>query len=108
MSLLEREHLAPCAERAAELGRENRLAEDTAARRQREDEALRLNDLDLYDVRLEKGASVTLPHRPGWARYFFVYSGSVEAERTRFDQAESGLITDFAELVLRAIEPLRT
>jgi redox-sensitive bicupin YhaK (pirin superfamily) len=63
------------------------------------------NDLDLYDVRLEKGASVTLPHRPGWARYFFVYSGSVEAERTRFDQAESGLITDFAELVLRAIEP---
>jgi quercetin 2,3-dioxygenase len=60
------------------------------------------NDIDLYDIRLETGASAPLPHRPGWARYFFVYSGSVEVERTRFECAESGLTTDAAELVLRA------
>ena len=63
------------------------------------------NDIDLHDIRLEAGASAALPHRPGWSRYFFVYAGRVEAGGTRFDQAESGLTTDPAELVLRAVEP---
>jgi quercetin 2,3-dioxygenase len=63
------------------------------------------NDIDLYDLRLEAGAFAALPNRPGWARYFFVYSGSVAADGKRFDQAESGLTSDPAELVLRAVEP---
>ncbi|ANY83739.1 hypothetical protein BB934_36510 (plasmid) [Microvirga ossetica] len=63
------------------------------------------NDIDLHDIRLEAGASTALPHRPGSSRYFFVYAGMVEAEGTRFNQGESGLTTDPAELVLRAVEP---
>jgi quercetin 2,3-dioxygenase len=63
------------------------------------------NEIELHDIRLEAGASAPLPHRPGWSRYFFVYSGSVETEGTRFEQAESGLTTGPARLVLRAVEP---
>ena len=36
---------------------------------------------------------------------FYVYSGTVEAQGTRFEQAESRLTSDLADLVLRAIEP---
>ena len=47
MSLLKTKHLAPGAERASELGAENRLAEHAAARRQRDHVAITIDASDM-------------------------------------------------------------
>ncbi|WP_262266105.1 pirin family protein [Microvirga yunnanensis] len=45
------------------------------------------NDVDIYDIRLEAGASTMLPLRPGWSWYFFVYAGrhAVRPDREQID-----------------------
>src|ERR1700751_4052316 len=47
MPLFKRKHLAPGAERAAQFGRENRFAEDAAARRERDHVALAIDARDV-------------------------------------------------------------
>jgi redox-sensitive bicupin YhaK (pirin superfamily) len=49
------------------------------------------NNLHLYDVRLEEGASARVPEIAGWNAYVYVYSGRVEAEGRSFAEGESGL-----------------
>lgn len=60
------------------------------------------NDVHLYDARLDTDATVTLPSRPDWDTYFYVFEGAVEANGTGFDEAESGLLVDEQDLALTA------
>lgn len=50
------------------------------------------NEVHLYDIRLDSGATIELPSLPQWDTYFYVFSGAVVVEGNRFDEAESGLL----------------
>jgi redox-sensitive bicupin YhaK (pirin superfamily) len=58
------------------------------------------NDVHFYDVRLDDGASATIPRMPGWDSYFFVFNGEIEVEGVRFAEAESGLLTGAGQAAL--------
>lgn len=60
------------------------------------------NDVHLYDIRLDEGATGRLPSRDGYDTYFYVFEGAVETAGTRFEEAESGLLVDDRDLALTA------
>jgi quercetin 2,3-dioxygenase len=61
------------------------------------------NDVHFYDIRLDKGAEVSLPQAPlGWHIYFYVFTGLVTSDGQLFSEAETGLIQDADGPRLRA------
>lgn len=62
------------------------------------------NRIAFFDLRLRRGASVTLPERRGWATYLYIFEGEVEAGGMRFTQAESALDPEGHAHKLTAIE----
>lgn len=61
------------------------------------------NAVHCYDAALAVGATTTLPTREGWATYFYVFEGCVEANGQMFDEAESGLVQASSGVELRAV-----
>jgi len=51
------------------------------------------NDVHFYDCRLDAGASVSLPSRPGWDTYLYVFEGAVTVEDASVGYTESALVT---------------
>jgi redox-sensitive bicupin YhaK (pirin superfamily) len=52
------------------------------------------NDVQLYDLRLEKDQTVPMPEIPeGWHYWFYVFTGEVKAGNLSFAEGESGLVT---------------
>ncbi len=62
------------------------------------------NDVQFYDVRLDAGASVSLPSVSNWDAYFYVFEGAVEVDGVSFEQTESGLTTQPDDVQLTASE----
>ncbi len=62
------------------------------------------NDVRFYDIRLDSGASVSLPSVPDWDAYFYVFEGAVEADDVPVEQTESGLSTEPDGVRLTATE----
>ncbi len=62
------------------------------------------NDVNFYDVHLDKGASAGLPVIRGWDTYFYVFEGKVIANETSFDRTEQGLLVNADELKVTAQE----
>jgi len=63
------------------------------------------NQVNLFDIRLDEGASARLPEIPGWSAYVYVYSGLVEVDGQTFGEGESGLDPAPNGLVLTAKAP---
>ena len=63
------------------------------------------NEVHLFDIALEAGASARLPVLAGWSVYFYVYSGLVESEGQTFGEGESGLAVEAEALTLVAGAP---
>ena len=51
------------------------------------------NDVHLFDIRLDAGASADLPSIPGWDAYLFVFTGGVEVAGIPLGEAETALLT---------------
>jgi redox-sensitive bicupin YhaK (pirin superfamily) len=51
------------------------------------------NDVDFYDCRLAAGATTTLPSRPGWHTYLYVFDGAVEVADEPVGYTESAFVT---------------
>ncbi|MFU8869984.1 pirin family protein [Natronococcus sp.] len=62
------------------------------------------NDVHCYDCRLEADATVTLPSRPGWDTYLYVFEGAVTVGDASVGHAESALVTGEADVSVTAIE----
>ncbi|ELY92396.1 Pirin domain-containing protein [Natrialba hulunbeirensis JCM 10989] len=62
------------------------------------------NDVHFYDGRLDDGASVELPERPGWDTYFYVFDGAVTVADTTFETADSGLLVGESDTTVTAQE----
>lgn len=62
------------------------------------------NEVHLYDIRLDEGASAELPSLPRWDTYFYLFTGDVEVDGTRFGEAESGMLTEEDALTVKAHE----
>lgn len=62
------------------------------------------NEVDLYDVRLDGGASVDLPSIDGRDTYVYVFTGRVEVDDAEFGEAETGLLVDETGPTVRTIE----
>ncbi|WP_338739555.1 pirin family protein [Haloplanus salilacus] len=52
------------------------------------------NDVDFHDCCLDAGDTVTLPSRPGWHTYLYVFEGAVEVDDASVGYTESALVTD--------------
>jgi redox-sensitive bicupin YhaK (pirin superfamily) len=64
------------------------------------------NRVDCYDIRLDAGATATLPRPDGCDAYFYVFSGRVEVGGRQLGRAAQGLMTRRGHRgELRAIEP---
>nr|WP_250137877.1 pirin family protein [Halorientalis salina] len=64
------------------------------------------NDVYFYDCRLDAGATVSLPSRPGWDTYFYVFDGAVTAGEgeAELGYTESGLVTDAGDVPVTATD----
>ena len=62
------------------------------------------NDVDFYDCRLDAGAATTLPSRPDWHTYLYVFDGAVEVGDKSVGFTESALVIDDDDMVVTAIE----
>lgn len=62
------------------------------------------NDVQCYDCRLEDGASTTLPSRPGWDTYLYVFEGAVEVDEEPVGYTESALVTGAGAVSVTATE----
>jgi redox-sensitive bicupin YhaK (pirin superfamily) len=64
------------------------------------------NEVDFYDCRLEADATVTLPSRPGWDTYLYVFDGAVTAgdDATSIGYTESALVTGDDDVAVTATE----
>jgi redox-sensitive bicupin YhaK (pirin superfamily) len=62
------------------------------------------NAVHLYDCRLGAGDRIPLPEREGFDAYVYVFEGSVEADGTRFERNETGLLVGGGTPTLRARE----
>jgi redox-sensitive bicupin YhaK (pirin superfamily) len=51
------------------------------------------NDVDFYDCRLAAGDTATLPSRPDWRTYLYVFDGAVEVGDESVGYTESALVT---------------
>ncbi|MDF9746155.1 pirin family protein [Natrinema salsiterrestre] len=64
------------------------------------------NEVDFYDCRLEAGATATLPSRPGWDTYLYVFDGAVTVgdEGAAIGYTESALVTGEGDVPVTATE----
>jgi redox-sensitive bicupin YhaK (pirin superfamily) len=64
------------------------------------------NDVNFYDCRLNADATVTLPSRPGWDTYVYVFEGAVTAgeDSVSIGYTESALVTDDGDVSVTASE----
>jgi redox-sensitive bicupin YhaK (pirin superfamily) len=62
------------------------------------------NDVQFYDCRLEAGATATLPSRPEWDTYCYVFDGAVEVADEAVGYTESALVTGESEVPVTATE----
>jgi redox-sensitive bicupin YhaK (pirin superfamily) len=62
------------------------------------------NDVDFYDCRLDAGTTTTLPSRPGWHTYLYVFDGAVEVGEESVGYTESALVTDDGDVPVTATE----
>ena len=64
------------------------------------------NDVHFYDSRIEAGATVALPSRPGWDTYLYVFDGAVTLGdgETRIGDTESALVTGEGDVSVTAAE----
>ena len=63
------------------------------------------NEVDLYDIRLDAGARVNFPTRPGRDLWFYVFEGALSAGGKRFSRGEQGLWRRDGPLALEARMP---
>ena len=52
------------------------------------------NDVDFYDCRLDADATTTLPSRPDWDTYLYVFDGAVDVGDESLGYTESALVVD--------------
>ena len=62
------------------------------------------NDVDFYDCRLAAGATTTLPSRPGWHTYLYVFDGAVKVGEESVGYTESALVTGGDDVAVTATE----
>ena len=62
------------------------------------------NAVDCYDCRLDAGATVGLPSRPGWDTYLYVFEGSVTVGDEAVGYTESAVVTGDGEVAVTAEE----
>ncbi|NHN42786.1 pirin family protein [Halorubellus sp. JP-L1] len=62
------------------------------------------NDVHLHDARLDAGASVTLPGRPGWDTYCYVFDGAVTVGDEPVGYTESALVVGDGDVTVTATE----
>jgi len=62
------------------------------------------NDVDFYDCRLAAGTTRTLPSRPGWHTYLYVFDGAVEVGEESVGYTESALVTGDDDVAVTATE----
>jgi len=62
------------------------------------------NDVDFYDCRLDAGATTTLPSRPGWHTYLYVFDGAVEVGDELVRYTESALVIGDDNVAVTAAE----
>jgi redox-sensitive bicupin YhaK (pirin superfamily) len=62
------------------------------------------NDVHLYDCRLDADERVTLPSRPGWDTYCYVFEGSVTVGDEPVGYTESALVTGGGDVSVTASE----
>lgn len=63
------------------------------------------SDIDFFDIRLERGATVDTPAMPGRDLYFYVFTGAITAGGKTFGEAEQGLLRGGGALTLEAVAP---
>ncbi|MFC7212617.1 pirin family protein [Saliphagus sp. GCM10025334] len=62
------------------------------------------NDVDFYDCQLDAGATTTLPSRPGWYTYLYVFDGAVDVGNEPVGYTESALVPDDSDVTVTATE----
>ena len=62
------------------------------------------NAVECYDCRLDADATVSLPSRPDWHTYCYVFEGSVEIDGTPVGYTESAVVTDDGGVPVTATE----
>jgi redox-sensitive bicupin YhaK (pirin superfamily) len=62
------------------------------------------NAVDFYDCRLDADASATLPSRPGWDTYCYVFEGAVMVGDEPVGDTESALVTGEGDVSVTAVE----
>jgi redox-sensitive bicupin YhaK (pirin superfamily) len=62
------------------------------------------NDVHLYDCRLDAGTTTTLPSRPAWHTYLYVFDGAVEVGDEPVGYTESALVRGDGEVSVTATE----
>jgi len=62
------------------------------------------NEVQCYDARLAAGTETTLPSRPGWETYCYVFEGAIEVAGESVGFTESALVPDPEGIPLTATE----
>lgn len=62
------------------------------------------NDVDCYDCRLAADATSTLPSRPSWHTYLYVFDGAVEVGDESVRYTENALVTGDDDVAVTATE----
>nr|WP_293032034.1 pirin family protein [Natronococcus sp.] len=62
------------------------------------------NDVHCYDCRLDAGAVVSLPSRPGWDTYLYMFEGAVTVDGTSVGYTEGALVTGETDVSVTATE----
>jgi redox-sensitive bicupin YhaK (pirin superfamily) len=62
------------------------------------------NAVDCFDCRLDADATVTLPSRPGWDTYLYVFEGAVTVGDASVGYTESALVTGDGDVPVTAAE----
>ncbi|WP_247730902.1 pirin family protein [Halovivax limisalsi] len=62
------------------------------------------NDVHCFDCRLDAGATVSLPSRPDWHTYLYVFEGAVDVGEASVGYTESALVTAGGDVPVTATE----
>jgi len=62
------------------------------------------NAVEFFDCRLDAGRTVTLPSRPDWDTYLYVFEGAIDLDGETVGYTESALVTGDGDIPVRATE----
>ncbi|MFY0255479.1 pirin family protein [Chitinophaga sp. 30R24] len=62
------------------------------------------NDIQMHDIRLDKGTTTQFPAKPGYDTFFLVYTGAIKVKDQLFRMRGNGLIVDETGVLLEAVE----